>query len=265
MDPAELMLKARALEVLDLNSLPNFPPPGLFATGIAARLAPFLTLNPGALESDPEAVLRRVPKGDLLDGTSNRTIAANDPIVVLEAVAAGCRVRPTNPPVGIDPEAIYEIGVLPEDVREGRNPGLVSGRRGDGRVGEVTDDDLEGVREASDRLLDRGDRSDHVRHATTLSKVYLNERQTLFLLETVGFLGEFLGKRKKSRSDGRKLADLVALPASVAVGLNSAHARWVPEVAAPGGRSPGRRPLGLRRDRPVGPDRRAPRGDPRGS
>jgi hypothetical protein len=45
--------------------------------------------------------------------------------------------------------------------------------------------------------------------------VCLNERQTLFLLETVG------------------------------------HARWVPEVAAPGGRSPGRRPLGLRRDRPV--------------
>lgn len=99
------MLKARALEVMDLNSLPNFPPPSLFATGIAARLA-LLTLNPGALESDPEAVPRRIPKGDLLDGTSSRTIAANDPIAVLEAVAAGCRVRPTNPPVGIDPEAI---------------------------------------------------------------------------------------------------------------------------------------------------------------
>ncbi|GEM_PF-6894819 len=102
MDPAELMLEARAIEILDSNSLPNFPPPGLFASRVAARLALFLALDPEAL-SDP-AVLRKPPEG----GFPGRTVVVNDPIVALEAVTAGCRVQSVSLPVGINPKAIVD-------------------------------------------------------------------------------------------------------------------------------------------------------------
>ena len=357
MDPAELMLEARSVETLDVDSLPNFPPPRLFATRVAARLALFLALDRERLGSEPEAVLRRVPEGEL----SGRTVVVNDPIVALEAAAAGCEVRVmglrlmrsracVDPRCIADPEALEEaldvLGDLSGYLRERLgdlyddgaryyvwvnsvecpgcglrvptmdDPRVVSGRRvlelevdggevslrvvrpqdlsdrsttvldatvtcprcGErvglgraqrecrealeaasrlpsfgvylpreeaGRVGpasylaavvtkggvrEAREDDLEGVREAIDRVLEL------YGHARPVSSgVYLNERQTLSLLEIIGFLRGYLDDLEDG---GRSAAGAIVTVASVISGLNSAHARWVPEVASPGWPTP---------------------------